>query len=320
MATKIESNNWGKEKKDYIKEALEYTGEELSQLQRASFVEKVSNNSWNYKFNAVKTYLEWIKNDYSYLNLSKNKNTTVMATQIALFKAWYMWVGHIDAKWWPYTMSCIKKFQRENNLPVSGYLTKRTVNKLIAVAEEKQATKKEERIESPSKKETKKPTTKKPNTSQRQSSIDRWQKETELLSQQDTTKIKNAVHEIWKFDMYENFIIKEGKEISKWNKKFLKILGTEYEEYPVEWLMSPENNTPKNRYHVWQNYFIFWKFINNRCYDWVKLSYWGNIIEKWSFDINEEYEVWSWKREFMNNEVKQEYENPNPYPGLYHEV
>jgi len=70
-------------------------------------------------------------------------------------------------------MSCIKKFQRENNLPVSGYLTKRTVNKLIAVAEEKQATKKEERIESPSKKETKKPTTKKPNTSQRQSSIDR---------------------------------------------------------------------------------------------------------------------------------------------------
>jgi hypothetical protein len=83
----IESQNKGKEKRDYIKEALEYTGKELSQLQRASFVEKVSANSWIYKFDAVKTYLEGIRNDYSYLNLSKNKNTTVMATQIALYKA-----------------------------------------------------------------------------------------------------------------------------------------------------------------------------------------------------------------------------------------
>jgi hypothetical protein len=83
----IESQNKGKEKRDYIKEALEYTGKELSQLQRASFVEKVSANSWRYKLDAVKTYLEGIRNDYSYLNLSKNKNTTVMATQIALYKA-----------------------------------------------------------------------------------------------------------------------------------------------------------------------------------------------------------------------------------------
>jgi hypothetical protein len=35
-------------------------------------------------------------------------------------------------------MGCIKKFQRENDLPVSGYLTKRTVDKLLKVAAEKQ--------------------------------------------------------------------------------------------------------------------------------------------------------------------------------------
>jgi hypothetical protein len=87
MVTKIEANNKGKEKKDYIREALEYTGKELSQLQRASFIEKVSSNKWNYRLDTVKTYLDGIKNDMSYLNLSKNKNTTVMATQIALFKA-----------------------------------------------------------------------------------------------------------------------------------------------------------------------------------------------------------------------------------------
>jgi hypothetical protein len=61
-----------------------------------------------------------------------------MATQIALFKAWYMPVWLIDAKWWSQTMWYIKKFQRENNLPVSWYLTKRTMEKLISVAAEKQ--------------------------------------------------------------------------------------------------------------------------------------------------------------------------------------
>jgi hypothetical protein len=30
-----------------------------------------------------------------------------------------MGVGFIDAKWGPQTMGCIKKFQRENDLPIS---------------------------------------------------------------------------------------------------------------------------------------------------------------------------------------------------------
>ena len=46
---KIEANNWGKEKRDYIKEALEYTGQEAQKLQRSLFVEKVAPNKWNYK-------------------------------------------------------------------------------------------------------------------------------------------------------------------------------------------------------------------------------------------------------------------------------
>ena len=248
----IESQNKGKEKKDYIKEALEYTGQELSKLQRASFVERVSANSWNYKFDTVKTYLEGIRNDYSYLNLSKNKNTTVMATQIALYKAWYMWVGFIDAKWWSQTMGCIKKFQRENNLPISWYLTKRTVDKLLKVAAEKQwlSTESKEQKEKPSIPTPKK---KKPV----QPTIDKKPEQTELLSQTDTTKLKNAIKEIWNFNNIERkFIINDHKEVVRWNKKYINILWVEYEEYPAG-RSNIDNSTSKNWYHNAWDYFIF---------------------------------------------------------------
>ena len=299
----IESQNKGREKKDYIKEALEYTGQELSKLQRASFVEKVAPNKWNYKFDAVKTYLDGIKNDYAYLNLSKNKNTTVMATQIALFKAWYMPVWLIDAKWWSQTMWYIKKFQRENNLPVSWYLTKRTMEKLISVAAEKQwykaETKKEEKKEE--KKAEKKVEKKKevkpnnPQPSKKEPTIDTPVREAELLSNTDTVKIKNAIKEIWDFDNNDRrFVIKNNKEITRWNKKFLKILWTEYEEYPTG-LTTPDSSTAKNWYHNAWDYFIFWKYLNGVCYDWVKVSWdGGKIIEKGSFDpyMNDSIEKW----------------------------
>ena len=289
MVTKLESNNWGKEKKDYIKEALEYTGKELSQLQRASFVERVNANSWRYKLDTVVTYLEGIRNDYSYLNLSKNKNTTVMATQIALYKAWYMWVWHIDAKWWPDTRSYIKKFQADNNLPISWFLTKRTVDKLIAVAEEKQGIKREKKPET-KEKDPKKPTTPvkpnptKPTPSKPNPSLDNPVKTPELLSQTDTTTIKKAIQNIWWFDQYKQFIVKNGKEIQKGGKKYLQILWTEYEEYPTG-LSNIDNSTSKNWYHNANDYFIFWKFINWECYDWVKISWYDwVIIEKWQFN------------------------------------
>ena len=331
MVTKIEANNKGKEKKDYIREALEYTGKELSQLQRASFIEKVSSNKWNYRLDTVKTYLDGIKNDMSYLNLSKNKNTTVMATQIALFKAWYMWVGHIDAKWWPYTMSCIRKFQMENGLPVSGYLTRRTVDKLLTVAAEKQGwapeTKEQKKQEAkkqdtkpknptPSKKATT-PDTKKPDAPTPQ--IDKKKEKTEALSQRDSAEIRRAIREVGWFDMYHEFVLKNWKEVTKGNKKYLTILWTEYEQYPSEWLSSPENETSKNWYQIWPDYFMFWKFIDNRCYDGVKVSWWGCIIEKWSFDINwdlEEHNPNS-KREFLDAKIKEIFENPTPTPEQY---
>ena len=332
MVTKVEANNWGKEKKDYIKEALENTGKELSQLQRASFIEKVSNNKWNYRLDTAKAYLEGIRNDYSYLNLSKNRTTTVMATQIALFKAWFMWVGHIDAKWWPYTMSCIKKFQRKYDLPVSWYLTKRTVDKLLAVAAEKQwlAPETKKQKEQETKKQSKKPAAPTPSTRRTQTPETKKQNpdnkpannnipELEIISKTDTLKIRNAIKQIWEFDAYQNFIIKNGKEISRGNKKYLQILGTEYEEYPSWWLEEPENKTSKNWYHNGWDFFIFWKFIDNRCYDWIKVSRWWDVIEKWSFDIKCELDENkpSSKREFLNPRVKNDYENPDATPNQY---
>ena len=305
--SKLESNNWGREKKDYIKEALEYTGKELSQLQRASFVEKVTANSWRYKFDTVKTYLEGIKNDYSYLNLSKNKNTTVMATQIALYKAWYMWVGFIDAKWWPQTMGCIKKFQKENDLPISWYLTKRTVDKLLKVASEKQWLSTESKEQKKQNEKPSTPTPKKKKTAQ--PTIDKKPEQTELLSQTDTTKLKNAVKEIWNFNNIERkFIIKNNKEVTRWGKKFITILWVEYEEYPVG-LSSPDNSTSKNWYFNAWNYFIFWKYINWECYDGVKVSWdwtnnWGTIVEKGKFNTLMEDEIEQWERIYENWKIE----------------
>ena len=319
---KIEANNWGKEKRDYIKEALEYTGKEAQQLQRSLFVEKVAPNKWNYRLDTTKKYLEGIRNDYSYLNLSKNKTTTVMATQIALYKAWYMWVGHIDARWWSYTKGCIAKFQRENDLPVSWYLTKRTVDKLLAVAAEKQwlapetRNQKKQEVKKPEEK-PKTPTTKKKNTAVTQ--IDINPKESETLAETDASKIRNAIKKIWYFDKIErNFIITTKEEI-RWGTRHLNIMWTDYEEYPSWWLTEPENDTMKNWYQNGNDYFIFWKFINNRCFDWIKVSYWWGVIEKWSFDIKGDLEEDNpkSKREFLNVQVKQEYENPNTTPGQY---
>lgn len=295
----IESQNRGREKKDYIREALEYTGKELSQLQRASFIEKVSPNKWNYRFDTVKTYLEGIRNDYSYLNLSKNKNTTVMATQIALFKAWYMPVWLIDAKWWSQTMGYIKKFQKDNNLPISWYLTKRTVDRLIKVAAEKQGYKLDKKEEKKEEKREEKKETKpsRPQPSKKTPVIDKHEKQPELLSNTDTVKIKNAIKEIWDFDAIDRrFVIKDNKEISKGNKKYLKILWTEYEEYPSG-LSSPDSSTAKNWYHNAWDYFIFGKFLNGVCYDWVKVSWdGGKIIEKWSFNTFLSDTIEQWER------------------------
>ena len=299
----IESQNKGKEKRDYIKEALEYTGKELSQLQRASFVEKVSANSWRYKFDAVKTYLEGIRNDYSYLNLSKNKNTTVMATQIALYKAWYMWVGFIDAKWGPQTMGCIKKFQRENDLPVSGYLTKRTVDKLLKVAAEKQWLPTETKEQKKQNEKPSTPTQKKKKTVQ--PTIDKKPEQAELLSQTDTTKLKNAVKEIWNFNNIDRtFIIKDNKEVTKWGKKYITILWVEYEEYPAG-LSTIDNSTPKNWYRNAWDYFIFWKYIDWKCYDGVKVRWnWGDIIEKGSFNESMGDEIEEWERVYENWKIE----------------
>ena len=331
MVTKLESNNWVKEKKDYIKEALDYTGKELSQLQRASFIEKLSNNRWNYRLDTVKTYLEGIKNDYSYLNLSKNKTTTVMATQIALFKAWYMWVWHIDAKWWSYTMGCIRKFQSENWLPVSWYLTRRTVEKLLTVAAEKQwwapetkQQKKQETKKPATKPRTPTPTQKKPISTPDRKKIDTPQESQPSFLELDTTKIRNAVKDIWEFDMYQNFIIKNGKEISKGNNKYLKILWTEYVEWK-EWI----DNDGALCYHNWQDYFMFWRSQGWWITDWVKVSYWWEVIEKWTFSATGDLEIQekinpltqqkykTGKREFLNAQVKDEFENPDPTPSQY---
>ena len=305
---KLESNNWGKEKKDYIKEALEYTGKELSQLQRSAFVERVSANSWNYKFDAVKTYLDGIRDDYSYLNLSKNKTTTVMATQIALYKAWYMGVGFIDAKWGPQTMGCIKKFQRENDLPISWYLTKRTVDKLLKVAAEKQwltpETKgqKKQEVKKPDE-QPNKPTPKK--KSPLQSTIDKKPEQTELLSQTDTTKLKNAIREIWNFNNIERrFIINSNKEVTRWGKKYINILWVEYEEYPSG-LSTIDNSTSKNWYHNGWDYFIFWKYIDWKCYDGVKVSWdWENIIEKGEFNTLMDDTIEKWERVYENWKIE----------------
>jgi hypothetical protein len=55
--------------------------------------------------------------------------------------------------------------------------------------------------------------------------IDKHEKQPELLSNTDTVKIKNAIKEIGDFDaINRRFIIKDHKEISKGNKKYLKIL------------------------------------------------------------------------------------------------
>ena len=297
---KIEANNWGKEKKDYIKEALEYTGQEAQKLQRSLFVEKVAPNKWNYKLDTTKKYLEGIRNDYSYLNLSKNKTTTVMATQIALYKAWYMWVGHIDARWWSYTMGCIRKFQRENDLPVSWYLTKRTVDKLLAVAAEKQwlapetRNQKKQEVKKPDEK-PKVPTSKKKNPTIKQ--IDIHPRESETLTDIDSAKIRSEIKKIWNFNNIDhNFIIRDNQEKIIDGKKHLQIMGIDYEEYPAG-ESNIDNNTSKNWYHNAWRYFIFWKYINWECYDWIKVSWnWENIIEKGEFDTLMEDSLKKWER------------------------
>lgn len=305
---KIEANNWGKEKRDYIKEALEYTGQEAQKLQRSLFVEKVAPNKWNYKLDTTKKYLEGIRNDYSYLNLSKNKTTTVMATQIALFKAWYMWVGHIDARWWSYTMGCIKKFQRENDLPVSWYLTKRTVDKLLAVASEKQwlapetRNQKKKEVKKPEEK-PKTPTPKKKNPTV--SRIDRNQRESEPLTSIDSSKIRKEIAKIWDFDNIEhNFIIKHNEE-TIWGKKHLQIMGSDYEEYPTG-ESNIDNSTSKNWYHNGLSYFIFGKYINWECYEGIKVSYdWTQmIIEKGEFNTLMEDTLKKWERIYENWKVE----------------
>ena len=93
-------------------------------------------------------------------------------------------------------MSCIAKFQRENELPVSGYLTKRTVDKLLTVAAEKQGRAPETRNQK--KQEVKKPEEKPkaPIAKKKKTIIDTKPEQVELLSQTDTTKIKNAIKEV----------------------------------------------------------------------------------------------------------------------------
>ena len=305
---KIEANNWGKEKRDYIKEALEYTGKEAQQLQRSLFVEKVAPNKWNYRLDTTKKYLEGIRNDYSYLNLSKNKTTTVMATQIALYKAWYMWVGHIDARWWSYTKGCIAKFQRENDLPVSWYLTKRTVDKLLAVAAEKQWLAPETRNQN--RQEVKKPE-EKPKTPTRKrppiSSVETKPNESQVLSNIDSTKIKNVIKEIWDFNNIERkFIIKNNKEKLIDGKKHLNIMGIDYEEFPAgESNLDIQNNTSKNWYHNAWDYFIFGKYINWKCYDWIKVTWdWENIIEKGEFNPYMGDSIDKWERIYGNWKIE----------------
>jgi hypothetical protein len=88
-------------------------------------------------------------------------------------------------------------------------------------------------------------------------------------------------------------MIKNGKEVVKWGKKYLQILGTEYEEYPT-WLSTPDSSTSKNWYHNAWDYFIFGKYLNGECYDGIKISWLGGtIIEKWSFNT------------FMNDTIEQ---------------
>jgi len=136
---RLEANNQWKERRDYIKEALDQTLKDVWTLRRSTFVEKTQ-QWWSYRLDTVKTYLNDMilkTKDDSRLNLSKDRTTTVMALQIVLFKAWYMGVGHIDARWWSYTQWCMQKFEQEHGIKKSVYPTREMIQKLLTVAEQK---------------------------------------------------------------------------------------------------------------------------------------------------------------------------------------
>ena len=264
---RLEANNAWREKKDYIKEALEKTRTDLWTLVRSTFVEKVNERGWRYRLDTASTYLKEALKDPKALNLSKDRATTVMALQIALCKAWYLWTGLIDAKWWSITRWAMQKFEREHGIMVSWYPTKAMVQKLLTVAEQKEAAKKV--------------------WWQRQ--IKWWAEanpqQFDAISQIDTTAVRWAFRGIWSFKWIEQvFEINNGREsFSNW-KKYLSFLWKTYEESTTESSMMP--SVPKNCYHNAWNYVIIGLYDNWVFLDGVKLCQWG-IIEKGSFSILE---------------------------------
>ena len=298
----VEQTKW----RDYIREALNETKMDLKNLSnevwwkqwRARFVEKVNNNAWNYKLDAVKDYFKEIglEKNSPYLDLNKNWRTSIMGIQIWLYKAWYMWVWHIDARWGNYTIWCMKKFQEENWLTTTWYPNKETIKKLLTIAENPSlrgqapkrtpwrrvtwwVTNQQERVTERPRARTsvKAVLPNNPETPTTIESIDN--SKNPRITPQEAQAARNELWSLgnflWEYPFYFYFNQEWGDKIFMWE------VYNEYDDNPTF------SSDTQKAYHAWtspswESYVIFGNFEGGTCTDWIRINK-NWTVEKWEF-------------------------------------